>query len=459
VNIRAVRVAVALLRFTPLLALACREPADPPNLIVILVDTLRADHLGYQGAIRPTSPRIDRLAAESVVFLNHYAHASRTGPSVASLFTGLYPRSHGVVNPLGQVDGKGVLAAERVTLAEHLRASGYRTAGFTANVNVAARFGFDQGFDNYELLSRKRAGEVNDAALPWLERNASGAPLFLFLHYVDPHAHYTAPEAYRGRFAPGTGRMTGRHRQLSRIVAGEIVPDDADWQRLAALYDEEILYFDSELARLLDRLAALGLLDSSVLALLSDHGEEFGDHGSALHGFTLYEEQLRIPLLIRAPGFAPRRVNSISRQIDVMPTLIDLLGLPLPDGLQGRSLRAEMSGLAPGDGTPESGRAVFAEASLRAGKIVRSRALLKGGWKLIESDLPEPREQLFHIASDPGERRDRSAVDPEVAERMRAELRAFVAPLPDRRGESVELEPDEIDELRALGYVVDSSRP
>jgi arylsulfatase A-like enzyme len=427
--------------------------ARSPNLIIILVDTLRADHLHYEGYARETSPQIDALAARSIVFENHYSTASRTGPAVASLFTGLFPRSHGVLNPLTEWDAKGILGAEQTTLAEILKEAGYGCFGFITNPNVTSRFGFGQGFDVYQPV-RGGCDDVNREALAALDFRAR-EPFFLYLHYMEPHSPYQAPAEYEDLYAnPGyRGPFTGEHEQLDQIVAGQLVARPQDVAQLKALYDQEIRCFDDHLAELLAGLKERGFYENSILLFLSDHGEEFLDHGSALHGYTLYEEQLRVPFFIhdgRRPD--PGAITAISRHVDLLPTLLDLLEIP-DEGLhQGRSLLPLMEGDAEGvgdDGNPP----VFAEASLRAVKTVRRRSLLLDGWKIIETELPAPRRELYHLAEDPLERTDLSASRPKMLLRMSEKMRALVESMPRARSQSVRLREKEIEALRSLGYL------
>jgi len=441
--------------------LACGGEAQPGarplNLIVVLVDTLRVDHLGHYGYARATSPRLDSLAEDSVVFLHHTAQASRTGPSVATLFTGLHARSHGVVNPLSHFDAKGTLDPSRLTLAEILSGAGYRCAGFTANPNVSERFGFAQGFESYQLFRWEKAEVVSRAALAWIRDFTAEAeprpPFCLYLHYIDPHSPYEAPPAFVARFASPEyrGRITGSHRQLDEVVAGSLQLDRDDLDQLIALYDAEIRYLDSQLGILLTALEEQGLLDESLIVFLSDHGEEFLDHGSALHGYTLYEEQLRIPLMIRHPELPARRISRLSRQVDVLPTVLDLLGIPIPEVVQGASLAGAMRGEETLDDEVE--RPVFAEASLRAVKTVALDSYARGDWKLIDTRVPALRRQLFNLREDPRERHDRFASEPEVAARMTSEMQRFRDALPVGHSEAVPLSEEEIRELRSLGYL------
>jgi arylsulfatase A-like enzyme len=416
---------------------------------VLLVDTLRADHLGYAGHVRPASPRIDALAAESFVFLAHHANASRTGPSVATLFTGLHPRSHGVLNPLTHWDAKGTLAPAQVTLAEVLAEHGYESHGFTGNLNASPRFGFDQGFDAYRFVESESAADINALALEALA--GASEPFFLHLHYMEPHSTYAAPERYRTLWAeaPYDGPLTGEHAQLDEIVAGKLAVEPADVERLRILYDQEIRYLDDRLAELLDGLAAAGHADDTILVFVSDHGEEFLEHGSALHGYTLYDEQLRVPLLIRDPRRpAGRRIEAATRQVDVLPTVLELLGIEHEGGLQGRSL-VPLFDAEPTAPPPP----LFAEASLRAVKTVKLRSLTWDGWKLIEHRLPRPGVELYHLADDPGEQRDLADAEPERARAMRDQLRAFADSLPEGQPGRVTLSAEEAERLRELGYL------
>jgi arylsulfatase A-like enzyme len=441
------------------IAPACTDQASPTsdklNLILILVDTLRTDHLGYQGYSRETSPHLDRLADESVAFFQHTGHASRTGPSVATLFTGLHPRSHGVVNPLTHWGAKGTLQATQTTLAELLSEHGYQCTGFVANSNISTRFGFGQGFENYNFLRWKNASVINEAVQGWLNERASSPaaepPLCLYLHYVDPHSPYEAPKEISKRFTNHdySGPITGNHKQLDRIVSGKLKIDDEDIEHLNALYDAEIRYFDERIGELIADLRRRGLLDRSLLVFVSDHGEEFLDHGSMLHGYTLYQEQLRIPLLIRHPDIQARRIDTLSRQIDVLPTILELLDIPRPNFLQGESLVPEMRGEA----QEPVERPVLAHASLKAIKTVKLRSYAAGDWKIIETIVPKIGVALYNLKEDPGEKRDLAEEKPQVLKTMRAALHRFESSLPEGQGGVVKLTDEEIEELQALGYL------
>ena len=425
--------------------------ADRPNLIIVLVDTLRADHLGYNGYRRATSPRVDALAATSAVFRNHYSTASRTGPAVASIFTGLYARSHGVVNPLIYWDAKGVLGEEQTTLAEILKAAGFICHGIITNPNVTKRFGFAQGFDTYRMVASMEAADVNRQVVSTLTAKPR-KPFFLYLHYMEPHSPYAAPEAYKGLFVDPTyrGPITGEHAQLDQIVAGDLVVDRADVARLEGLYDQEIRNFDDEFEILLDELDKAALLENTIIVFIADHGEEFLEHGSVLHGYTLYEEQLHVPFFIYDPRHREGlEVTAITRHIDVLPTVLDLLGIEHDGPVQGMSLLPLMEGR-------EAARQpvqVFAEASLMAVKTIRMRSLTVDGWKLIETEVPAARTELYHLDQDPREQRDLVAERPDIAEQLVGKMTRLLKTLPVAESQTVSLRQREIEALRSLGYL------
>ncbi len=422
----------------------------PLNLLVVLVDTARADHVGYHDYARPTTPFLDTLAVESTAFLRHHSHASRTGPSVASVFTGLHPRSHGVLNPLDVRDGKGTLAADQVTLAELLTRAGYSCHGVVGNPNVNPKLGFGQGFASYARERPGRAENITERGLEILAEVEE--PFFRYLHYMDPHSTYGALPPHAGLFADPayTGAVNGETRQLNEVVSGELAFGADDLAQLIALYDEEYRAFDAGLEQLVGALRSDGRWERTAFAFVSDHGEELLDHGSALHGYTLYQEQLHVPFLVRDPRAPARReVDAISRHVDVLPTLLDLLGVGLPRRVQGTSLAP----LVRGEGAPEEDVPVYAQASIRAVKTVALESFAEGGWKIIRHSRPELREELYHLEVDPGEQRDVAGERPDELRRMRERMEAFRDALPVATGGTVTLTEEEIEELRALGYV------
>ena len=441
---------------------AATAAEERPNLIIYLVDTLRADHLGCYGYARPTSPRIDRFASEAVLFRNGRAQSSWTKPAVASVLTGLYPIAHGAE-----------LRAERIhdsveTLAERLQAAGYETALFTTNANVSAHFGFAQGWDSFRFLTRREgrkrkhytAAEMNAEIFAWLaerERRHPERPLFLFVHTLDPHDPYRPREEFRRRFAPGVdveAACCARSNELAALSGAVAERQAAD---AMALYDAEIAQNDAAFGDLLDELERRGLAAASAVLFTADHGEEFFDHGGWKHGFTLYEEMLHIPFVLRLPAGrgAGRTIATAVDQVDIAPTLLALAGAgPAPD-LPGRDLRALVDDAAERPAFPT--RVSFAWLARPGARTVSE---VGGAWKLVRRSGPgllqEPRRALFDLGADP--REQRNLYDP--ARRPPARVRwlegALAAAVAAHGGglpaEEADIDPELEKSLRALGY-------
>jgi arylsulfatase A-like enzyme len=431
--------------------LACRPAAERrPDVIVYLVDTLRADHLGCYGYPRATSPRIDAFAAESVLFENAVAQAGWTRPAVTSLLTGLDPHQHGVQ---GRLDG---LAESFDTLPEILRREGYQTGAFVSSAVITEKFGFGQGFDTFrqrvkETIEPERPTSewVNEEALRWLEQRDPDRPFFLFLHTLDPHMPYQPPEPFRRRLAPDADPRAG---SLERVVAVRdgLRPTTArDREEIPALYDAEIAGNDAAFGRLVEKLRARGLYDPLLLVFVSDHGEELFDHGGWEHGATLYQELVHVPLLLKLPRGAGsgRRIGERVRQIDVLPTILDVLGGEAPPGIQGRSLLPLLH--APSRRPP----AAFSSLDLDGRRI---ESIVLGHRKLIHTLAHDRRPlglELYDLASDPGERRNLAAADPDAVRGLTwlLERRARGGGPPE--ASRVTLDPELEKQLRALGYL------
>jgi arylsulfatase A-like enzyme len=427
---------------------ALRQPAAggrPRNVILYLVDALRADHLGCYGYGKPVSPHIDAFAREAVLFRHAVAQAPWTRPSVATILTGLLPRTHGVNRK------RQALAAEAVTLAEVLRERGYRTAGFVTNGNVARAFGFAQGFDTYQLLQSRRhsAVDVNTQAAAWLAAQRGDAPFFLYLHTVEPHAPYNPPTPFRQRFASGVrgDELTGMH-VFKLLSEGRLVPTPALLRDLTSLYDAEIAANDAAFGALRDLLVRRGLWDDTIVVFLSDHGEELFDHGGWQHGRTLHAEMLDVPLIVRVPGAGAGRV--VMRQVqhaDVMPTILAALHLPPAASVQGRSFLAAVTGKEAADGGAEEAYSWLDEFGVTASAVTTPE------WRLIAARAPIPATTLYDRRSDPGERQDLAPDRPVrtgyLAARLHAAEHPAAAALRPTDGTSnAELR----RQLRALGY-------
>jgi choline-sulfatase len=441
----------------PILPASLPSPAQPApgarplNVIVYLVDTLRADHLGCYGYARPVSPRIDAFSRQAVRFRHTVAQSSWTRPSTCTILTGLLPRTHGVN---GRRD---VLSEAAVTLAERLRERGYETAGFITNGNVARGFGLAQGFKTYRMLPGKRnsATDVNAAAAEWLATQwTKDAPFFLYLHTAEPHAPYNPPPPFRQRFAPGVqDENLSRLRFLKRLEKRDIAATPEVRKHLLDLYDAEIAANDDAFGALLELLVQRGLWQDTVIVFLSDHGEEFLDHGGWEHGKTLHNEMLDVPLIVRAPGLATGKVVERQAQhADVVPTILDLLRLPVPPGLEGRSLRPWMTGT--GDGAEGDNDAETEAFSWLDEDGIRSAAVTTPAWRLIENRLPIPARLLYDRRADFAEHRDLTGQSPVrtgfFGARLRAEERFRKGRL---RGGEATVDAELRKQLEALGYL------
>ncbi len=417
------------------------------NLIVYLIDTLRADRLGCYGGPRPVSPAIDAFARDALLFRHAVAQSPWTRSSVASLFTGLTPRSHGVH---GRFDR---LSDEAVTLAEILRGHGFRNAGVVANPIVAPTFGMHQGFDLYDMLPEDAAGseEVNRRAAKLLDLvgRPGAPPFFLYLHTLDPHGPYKPPADLRERFAPGIPPWVGSRRYLKELNRGTLKPTPEVPGDLLRLYDAEVAANDRSFGALLREVRRRGLWDDTVLLLVSDHGEEFYEHGGWEHGRSLHAEVLDVPLILHVPSLGGRQVSALAQHVDLLPTLLAALGLPAPAGVEGRNLLATLGG-GPGGETAWD-PAVYSELAL-SGRL--GTAVTTPAWRFIERQRPMATARLYSRRDDPRERRDLAAARPVEAGFLRALLRAR-AVLPGKtltRG-TAEIDDEMRGQLRALGYL------
>jgi arylsulfatase A-like enzyme len=387
---------------------AVAAPASPgANVLLYLVDTLRADRLGCYGHPAGLSPAIDRLARDGVVFEDVVAQSSWTRPATASILTGEYPMRHGAIS----LDN--AIASDVTTLAERLRGAGYRTGGFVTNVNVGDQFGFGRGFERYRYLPEmpSRPGmhtpapELHAEFLRWLDEHP-GERFFAYLHASDPHAPYRpAPETTRRLGCATDAGVTDRRVRDGRPPRSATRATDADTAYLRGLYEAEIADLDAAIGTLVDELERRSILERTVVVFVADHGEEFKEHGGFGHGRTLYREQLHVPLIVRLPGRAGAggRVEQPARQIDVLPTILAVLGLETPTSLPGTSL-------LDGAGRPTAGGGgeTVAETRLAADGAA---ALVDGWWKAILRQA-SGRVELYDLRRDPGEQNDQSAEDP-----------------------------------------------
>lgn len=438
-----------------------------PPVFLVLVDTLRADHLSVYGYDKPTSPNLDAFAADGVVYGRVFAQAPWTRPSCGSLLSSRYPPE------IGLRGLRNRLLPEVPILPQFLRAEGYATAGIVSSVHLSAQYGFDKGWDRLDigtsylrwtgvtralgrlrLVSRSEtyprydAEQLTDRAVEWLDAQAgSDRPPFLYLHYSDPHEPYAPPpEQDRWREFAGPAARALAIPPSGPPRSGRM-PSAAEVEAMMARYDAEIAFFDHHFGRFLDALKQRGLYTDALVIVTADHGEEFADHGGFAHAHTLYNELLRVPLVIKYPsGITPpaRSRDALAGLIDVVPTIRDVLGATWPEtGFRGRSLLAR-------DG--DAARMLYADNAEPA-----LRAVYAGRDKLIQRLDAEGRvvDESYHsLSSDFGEHGD-GALPPSLgADRLRdlrhtlAALYETAAPLHD-----VALDADTVKELRSLGYL------
>ncbi|HTY18487.1 MAG TPA: sulfatase [Myxococcota bacterium] len=459
---RAIAAALCLLSLS--VSPGCSRPAPAPHGIVLIVlDTLRADGLSAYGNPRPTSPHIDRLAQQGVLFEQAVSHASSTLPGFVGLLSGSYPTA--------RVYDRGLLLH---SLVEALAGAGYTTAAFTEGGFVSRYFGVDRGFATFEAKEGKvhlqgadvdaRADEAGgvektfDAAMTWLRAHASER-FFLLVHTYEIHMPYLQ-RAYAEKLPRGSLPETYRVDTAEAVTSGSIPVGATEVAYVRALYDSGVASADRQVGRLLGLLDELGIADRTLVALTADHGEELGERTPrrlGMHGLLLYDTLLRIPLIIRDPlvGSPPRRIASQVRLVDVMPTLLDRAGVALPPEIDGRSLAPLLRGSA------QDERLAYSEISDPDSALLRRIAVREGGWKLIvnlpplsDGDVPS---ELYRVSDDPLELHDLSSAEPARKDSLFALMRAQRESI-DRSGRARlavdENAPDALRErLRALGYV------
>ena len=315
-----------------------------PNVILICLDTVRADHLGAYGYARQTTPALDSLAARSIVFTQASATAGWTKPSVPSYLTSTYPLQHGVYEGSAHDEAGAttdLLPEAALTLAEVFQKNGYRTGAFLHNAQLRAGNGFEQGFDTFEEDNHD-AREIRWRGTDWIDSAPFGAgkrPFFLYLHFLDAHWPYPAPEEWLTRFATAAATERFRGKDSKELYAaindGDHALTDEDRTALEALYDGALAYLDSELGRFFEGLSLRGLDEDTIVCVIADHGEEFGEHGKVGHGNGLWENLLHVPWILRVPGKPAQRIDSLVSLIDLFPTLTAAAGLPPHKGLEG----------------------------------------------------------------------------------------------------------------------------
>lgn len=399
------------------------DPATLPmkyrdyNVVLVSFDALQAGHVGALGYPRDVTPNLDAFAKRGFTFTRAYSVSSWTVPASMTWFTGVYPSEHGMTNKFAVYKAEEKkqaklkeLSPHLATLAEVLKQHGYATAGFTGNAGVSGGFGYEQGFDIYDHEPNKFGSFDRSIprAIQWLTKNKANK-FFLFLHGYDVHGQSTPAGGFDYRFVDKAydGRFTGSEQEQETLreeglEKGKLALRPTDIKFWRAVYDEKIHRADAKFARFLDEFARLGLTDRTLFVLTSDHGTEFCEHGRFDHGFTLYNEMIHVPLIIRLPG--QRSGKSITDRVgslDVMPTVLDLLDVPVTDELK-KQLRGWS--LVPALTGERVNRDVFSETDYRQYTYKRS-IITPDGWKLIVT-LEKKARELYELNGDPGETRD-----------------------------------------------------
>jgi arylsulfatase len=452
-----------LLPLAVCLALAgCREGggvSGHPNIVLVTLDTTRADHLGAYGYFRDTSPRIDAFAEQSIVFENAIAPMATTLPTHVSILTATHPLEHGVLANVMHGGRRFVPAAGLRSFATLCREQGYRTAAFVSAVPLKRDSGVQAGFEVFdepdESAAERSGGQTTDAALRWLAGLQRG-PFLLWVHYYDAHWPFEAPAPFAGRYRtdPSLERYIAE-RRIAEASDREGVGREQARPTLNA-YDAELRYQDFQVGRLLDALRARPDWDRTAVVLVGDHGEGLSQHGHAAHGST-WNEQLRSPLLIRAPGHTPRRLAEAISLVDTLPTLLGLLDAPALEGfLAQASGRDVLAGGVELDAvlSQDTGR-------LRTAGAYRL-ALTSARWKYFQIyDGEKTSEELYDLQADPFELTDVSRGNPETTRRLRAQLFAQLEEQQERAEhlgggagpQTRATDPAILEQLRALGYL------
>ena len=440
------------LALTAVVLVSCAGPSSEspfrPNVLILLVDALRSDALGVNGYPLPTSPVIDGLATEGINFSAAFAHSTWTKPSIATLFTSLYPGQHGmdhlVDEELGGYNTR-VLPPEFETLAESFQRAGYSTAAVLNQVHLHPRFGFAQGFDVYDFKRGIGAHRINRLFRNWLDAGES-EPFFAYLHYLDVHWPYTkrlpGQEAIFGTVERAS-EFPRRRKQLEKWAATEAT--EADVAILRARYDYEVAFTDAAIGEMLEMLRERGLYENTIILVTSDHGEGFLEHGKVLHGFEPYDEVVRVPLVFRLPERLRQGTGTVDQPVglvDVMPTLLEIASIEPPPGLQGQSLVPLFKG-----GRMKE-RLIFAESA-------EVYADWDHRYKLMR--FSDGRLEFYDLGEDPDERHPMTEDCSGPCRELAAQLRSYAEAM-ERAGallahDRAALRPEELEDLKALGYL------
>ncbi len=462
-----------------------KPDAGHPSVIIISIDTLRADHLSCYGYRRKTSPLIDRFAKDSVLYENALSPSTWTLPGHASIFTGNFPLQHAAhfvetcesctgdrAISVGVAPPATPLHQDHLTLAEILEGNGYRTAAIVSNfAYFHPDFGLNQGFQFHDYRARRLFGyepilnsylkyvphlhnqitkpyrsatEINDVTFRWLE-SGNREPFFLFLNYMEPHQPYSPPSPHYTAFTGTKAFMDPRLKP-----GGQMQMDEDDRDHFIALYDGEIAYVDAEVGTLLTRLKKMGIYDEALIVVTSDHGEFFGEHDLWEHTCGPYEPVHRVPLIVKYPNSESVGVeHSMVQTIDILPTILEYAGIPVPAGIQGTSLRGRKHAIM-----TEQYVNTYLARQFGGHLALGYKSYYEAPWKLVVYSDGEVR--LYDLDRDPHENRDLSNEETIITATMQSKLADLVlsltstAPVKSKTGE---LDDETVRRLRALGYV------
>jgi arylsulfatase A-like enzyme len=435
-------------------------PKNDFNIVLITIDALRADHLSCYGYERKTSPNIDWIAEKGIIFKNAIAPSSWTAPSMASLFTSLYPINHGVIHGICYVHNKTiynqeVFSSELTTLAEILQAHGYTTFGVASNLHLSGKFGFAKGFNYFKCLPWDPAQSVNKIVYSWEKYIKKSDKFFLWVHYFDPHHAYHARSPWIEQYTPKalTRKLNLTSKSSSELT--KLIPtfkkDPQALSNLIALYDSEINYVDSYLGKLIRK---FGLNKNTLIIITADHGEGFLDHSQLGHGNNLYHETIHIPLIIKLPYSSKKEiVDKQVNLIDIMPTILHILNIDPPEQTLGKSI-LKKEGLSLWlkkmlliNGAPDS---TFSELDTK--HILKT--IMTPKWKYIYN-YKDKTEQLYNIKSDPQEIDNLTNKKTELCKQLKEQLFDWVSTAkkyPTKK-QHFKLSPEEKEKLKGLGYI------
>ncbi len=456
---RAIYIVIATLAaggmFLFILMMSAEE--EKPNILLISLDTVRADHLGCYGYDRHTTPALDALSKQGVLFKKHIASSSWTLPSHATLFTGLYPPTHRAET----LDH--MMAPKLPTMAQLIDSLGYKTAAFVSSGYLGPAFGLHRGFNRFYSLKdvlNKGTETITDKGLEWLKEvgvkeKETSKPFFLFLHYLDAHTPYDPPEPFRDFYYDENWKTEGNAGDES-VAYAELKEKTPQFKikranRMKAFYDGEIARIDRGVEQIIDFLKERDVFQNTLMIITSDHGEEFIDHGSFDHGQTLYSEQIDVPLLVIWPDEIEggRIDGSLTRSVDILPTVLDLIDAPPYPVVHGRSLKKNMHGR-------NKEQARMAVADLKRKKFDMT-SLSDGRYKYIVQSGEESDELLFDIQSDPAERNNVVEEKGDIVEEFRRAYDQWTDEMKQwgHATRKSRLTLEEIEQLQALGYMQD----